>query len=87
MTFGVVLVAMSAGLDVFAGGLAFGIAGLPRQRWGWAAAAFAAIGVALLASGLLLGQLLTDNLGDVASYIAGGALLLLGLRTDRKSVV
>jgi putative Mn2+ efflux pump MntP len=83
MTIGVILVAVSAGLDVFAGGLSLGIAHLPRERWPWTAAAFSAIGVTLLAAGLLLGRLLSDNLGDFASYVAGAVLLLIGLRTLR----
>jgi putative Mn2+ efflux pump MntP len=80
MTIGVVLLALSMGLDVFAGGLALGIAGLPRPRWTRTAAAFALFGVVLLALGVLFGRLLSDTLGSVASYLAGGLLLVLGLR-------
>jgi putative Mn2+ efflux pump MntP len=80
MTIGVVLLALSMGLDVFAGGLALGIAGLPRPRWTRTAVVFACVGVVLLALGVLAGRLLSDTLGSVASYLAGGLLLVLGLR-------
>jgi putative Mn2+ efflux pump MntP len=80
MTIGVVLLALSVGIDVFAGGLAYGVAGLPRQRWILTAAVFSAIGVALLASGLLFGEALNDAFGDAASYLAGLGLLAIGLK-------
>jgi putative Mn2+ efflux pump MntP len=80
MSIGAVLLVLSMGLDVFAGGLALGIAGLPRPRWTRTAAVFACFGVVLLALGDLFGRLLSDTLGNIASYLAGGLLLLLGLR-------
>jgi putative Mn2+ efflux pump MntP len=80
MTIAVVLLLISMGLDVFAGGLALGIAGLPSPRWTRTAAVFAGFGVVLLALGVLIGRLLSDTLGSVASYLAGGLLLILGLR-------
>jgi manganese efflux pump family protein len=81
MTIGVVLLAVSAGIDVFAGGLAYGVAGLPRPRWLRTAAAFAAVGVALLAAGLLFGEALVNAFGDATSYLAGGGLLAIGLKS------
>jgi putative Mn2+ efflux pump MntP len=81
MTISTLLIAISLGLDLFAGGLAVGVAGLPRPRWTSTAVIFAAFGVTLLALGLLVGNLLSDGIGDLASYFAGIALIALGMRT------
>jgi putative Mn2+ efflux pump MntP len=81
MSLPVILLGISLGLDVFAGGLAVGIAGLPRPRWLRTAVAFACLASTLLALGVLGGRLLSDTLGNVASYLAGGALLVIGLRS------
>jgi putative Mn2+ efflux pump MntP len=80
MTIGVLLLGISAGIDVFAGGLAYGVAGLPRKRWMRTAAAFSGIGVALLAAGLLFGEALENAVGNAASYLAGFGLLAIGLK-------
>ena len=80
MTVGVILLAVSVGIDVFVGGLSYGVAGLPRRRWAWTAAAFSAVGVALLAAGLLFGEALNDAFGSAASYLAGVGLLAIGLK-------
>jgi putative Mn2+ efflux pump MntP len=86
MTIGIVLLAISMGLDVFAGGLAYGIGGLPRERWQTTALIFAACGVGLLALGLVVGELLDDRSSDVASYIAGVALVLIGINALRDTL-
>jgi putative Mn2+ efflux pump MntP len=80
MTIGVLLLALSAGIDVFVGGLDYGVAGLPRQRWARTAAAFSAVGVALLTAGLPFGEALNNAFGDAASYLAGLGLLAIGLK-------
>jgi hypothetical protein len=71
MSIGVILLAISLGLDVFAGGLALGIAHLPRPQWVWTAAVFAFAGVVLLGVGVIVGRLLNDNHGHFAFYLAG----------------
>jgi putative Mn2+ efflux pump MntP len=80
MSIWVILLAISLGLDVFAGGLALGIANLPRPQWMWTAVVFAFAGVVLLTIGVVVGRLLNDNHGHFASYLAGAALLIIGLR-------
>ncbi len=81
MTFATLLIGVSLGLDLFAGGLSVGIAGLSRDRWPRTALIFAFFGVVLLAVGLALGNLLSDGLGNIASYLAGVALIGLGLKS------
>jgi putative Mn2+ efflux pump MntP len=80
MTFGMVVLAVSMGIDVFAGGLSLGVGGLERQRWGRTAALFATIAFLMTSLGVLFGQLLGDQLGSHASYIAGAVLLIVGFR-------
>lgn len=74
------LLALPLALDVFAAGLVFGLAGLARSRWLTTAAGFAAIGGALVAAGMLLGEALEGATGKVALYVAGIVLLAIGLR-------
>jgi putative Mn2+ efflux pump MntP len=80
MTVGMVLLAITLGLDVFAGGLALGVNGLERSRWARTALVFALLTLLLLSLGLGLGRLLDESLGNRAAYIAGTALILFGLR-------
>jgi putative Mn2+ efflux pump MntP len=80
MTIGLALLAFSMALDVFAGGLALGIVNHPRDRWIKTAVIFASLGVLFLLVGDLLGELLSGASGSIASYVAGGALVILGLR-------
>src|SRR5262245_55642388 len=79
MSSGVILLLLAMALDVFAGGLALGIAGLPRSRWVSTAVVFAIFGVTLLAAGVLLERLLDDSLGTIAKYLAGGLLIAIGV--------
>ena len=81
MTFAALLIGIALGLDLFAGSLSVGIAGLPRERWPRTALIFAFFGVVLLAVGLAAGNLLSDGLGNIASYLAGVALIGLGLKS------
>lgn len=80
MTLGVALLAFSVGIDVFAGGLAYGVSGMPRRRWIPTAAVFAAVGLTLFTVGLLLGEALSDAAGTVVSYVAAVGLLVIGVQ-------
>jgi putative Mn2+ efflux pump MntP len=80
MTLGVALLAFSVGIDVFAGGLAYGVADLPRRRWISAAAVFAAVGLALFTVGLLLGEALSEAASTAVSYVAALGLLAIGVQ-------
>lgn len=80
MSFGTVLLVLTLGLDVLAGGLALGVVGLERSRWNRTALVFAVLTLVLLTFGVILGRLLDESLGNKAAYIAGGALILFGVR-------
>ncbi len=80
MTLGMLLLAISMGLDVFAGGLSLGVGGLERTGWARTALIFGAIAFLMTSLGVLFGRLLGDRLGDHASYIAGAVLLIVGFR-------
>ncbi len=80
MTLGVALLAFSVGIDVFAGGLAYGVAGLPRQRWIATAGVFAVVGLTLFTAGLLLGEALSEAVSTAVSYVAGLGLLAIGVQ-------
>jgi putative Mn2+ efflux pump MntP len=73
------LMALVVGIDVFAGGLAYGVSGLPRERWIRVAAVFAVAGLALMTAGLLFGEALERAFGNAVSYVAGAGLLAIGL--------
>jgi putative Mn2+ efflux pump MntP len=75
-----VLLALSLGLDVFAAGLAFGLAGLPGVRWPRVALLFAVLGGLMTVLGLLLGRWLGETLGDGATFLAGAVLIVVGGR-------
>lgn len=80
MTFGMVVLALTLGLDVFAGGLSLGVNGLERRRWARTALLFATLTFLMMSLGVLFGRLLDDSFGRKASYIAGAVLLVVGLR-------
>ncbi len=80
MSLGIALLAMSFGLDVFAGGLALSVASLPETRWVRTATIFSVVGLALLGLGIGLGRLLSDDFGHFASYLAGVVLIAFGVR-------
>ncbi|HEU0116771.1 MAG TPA: manganese efflux pump [Thermomicrobiales bacterium] len=75
------LIVIPLGIDLFAAGLVFGLSGLPRERWMGTSLLFAVIGAGLLGLGALLGQALSGAAGAVAAYVAGIALLAIGLKT------
>lgn len=74
------LLALPLALDVFAAGLVFGLAGLERSRWLTIAAGFAAVGGALFAAGMLLGDAMEGTMGKAAMYVAGAVLVVIGAR-------
>jgi putative Mn2+ efflux pump MntP len=79
-----VIVVVALGLDVFAGGLALGLDGLPRARWVRTGLYFAVAAGLMTLAGVLAGRWLGDALGDLATYLAGGLLLLLAARAIGK---
>ncbi|MBV9354317.1 MAG: manganese efflux pump [Chloroflexi bacterium] len=80
MSVGPVLLALSLALDVFAAGLAYGLAALPRQRWFAVALIFSFFGVLMPLIGIVAGRWLSDTLGAAIAYLAGGFLIVIGLR-------
>jgi putative Mn2+ efflux pump MntP len=80
VSLGAVLLALSLALDVFAAGLAYGLMGLPRQRWFAVALIFSFFGVLLPLIGIVAGRWLSDALGAAIAYLAGGLLIVVGLR-------
>jgi putative Mn2+ efflux pump MntP len=75
-----VLLALSLALDVLAAGLAYGLAGLPRRRWFAVALIFSFFGVLMPLIGVVAGRWLSDTLGAAVAYLAGGFLIVVGLR-------
>ncbi len=65
---------------MLAAGLAYGLAGLPRQRWFAVALIFSFFGVLLPLIGIVAGRWLSDALGAAIAYLAGGFLIVVGLR-------
>jgi manganese efflux pump family protein len=79
LTLGTLLLAITMGMDVFAGGLALGVNGLQKSRWATTAAIFAFLTFLLTTLGVLFGRLLDDRMGTHAAYIAGAVLIVVGL--------
>lgn len=79
VTLGTILVAITLGIDVFAGGLSLGVRGLNRDRWALTAVLFGVLTLVMTVIGLLLGRLLDEQLGRHASYVAGAVLVIVGL--------
>jgi manganese efflux pump family protein len=77
---GAVLLALSLALDVLAAGLAYGLAGLPRQRWFAVALIFSFFGVLMPLIGIGAGRWLSDAFGAAIAYLAGAFLIVVGLR-------
>lgn len=86
MNWGIFLLALVLGLDIFAGGISLGLQGLPRRQWARAAALFAIMSFLMVVAGVLLGRSLDDRLGSHATYFAGVLLLLVGLRAVFEAV-
>ena len=86
MTFGLVLLAITLGLDVFAGGVSLGVGRLERDRWTRTALIFAFFTLVMTGLGVVLGRLLGERFGDIASYVAGVGLIGVGIWAMVKAV-
>ena len=80
MSAAALLLLLPLALDDFAAGLAYGLAGMPRARWFTVALVFSFFGVLLPVVGILVSHWLTDALGEAVAYLAGGFLVVTGLR-------
>ena len=81
------VILLSLGLDTLAVALGFGLGGLPRERWRRLGLTLALFEGGLPIVGVLLGQHLGGILGAVASYVAAGLLLAIGLRDVREAIL
>lgn len=72
------IIFFSLGLDTLAVSLGLGLSGLPRARWLRVGLTFALCEGLMPVVGLLIGQRLGTALGDVATYVAGGILIVIG---------
>lgn len=75
----------SLGLDTLAVAVGFGLSGLPRSRWLRLALTLAAFEGGMPIVGLLVGQRLGPALGALATYVAAGLLVIIGLLAIREA--
>lgn len=75
----------SLGLDTLAVAVGFGLSGLPRSRWLRLALTLAAFESGMPIVGLLVGQRLGPALGALATYLAAGLLVVIGLLAIREA--
>lgn len=73
-----VIIFVSLGLDTLAVSLGLGLSGLPRDRWLRVGLTFALFEGLMPVVGLLIGQGLGSALGEIATYVAAGILVVIG---------
>lgn len=78
MTWAVLALLGSLGLDTLAVALSLGIAGLARSQWIRVGLTFAFFEGAMPVVGLVIGQRLSGFFGEIAGYAAAGILIVLG---------
>ncbi|MBA3945594.1 MAG: manganese efflux pump [Herpetosiphonaceae bacterium] len=82
----IALLFLSLGFDTLAVAVGLGVGGLPRERWLRVGVTFACFEGAMPAVGLLLGQGLTQVLGDWASYAAAVILIIVGVLAIKEAL-
>ncbi|MBV9327771.1 MAG: manganese efflux pump [Chloroflexi bacterium] len=80
MSLSTFILSLTLAVDIFAAGLAYGLAGLPRARWFTMALVFSFFSTLLPVVGILAARWLSDALGTAIAYLAGGFLIVTGLR-------
>jgi putative Mn2+ efflux pump MntP len=80
MSLSTFVLSLTLAIDIFAAGLAYGLAGLPRARWFTMALVFSFFSTLLPVLGIVAARWLTDALGAALAYLAGGFLIVTGLR-------
>ncbi|MFT4037136.1 MAG: manganese efflux pump [Thermomicrobiales bacterium] len=75
------LIALPFAIDVFAGGLSFGVGGIEKSRWPLVAAGLALLSAVFIALGIVIGESLEGGFGTALKITAGLLLIVLGLRS------
>jgi putative Mn2+ efflux pump MntP len=87
VSWAVIALLASLGLDTLAVAISLGIAGLARSQWIRAGLTFAFFEAVMPVVGLVIGQHLGGVLGELAGYIAAGILIVLGSLEIREALV
>ena len=82
-----VIIFVSLGLDTLAVSLGLGLSGLPRNRWLRVGLTFALCEGLMPVVGLLIGQRLGTALGEFATFVAAGMLIVIGGLEIREAIM
>lgn len=81
------IIFVSLGLDTLAVSLGLGLSGLPRDRWLRVGLTFALFEGLMPVIGLLIGQGLGSALGEIATYVAAGILIVIGALEIKEAIL